>query len=178
MKKTILTAAIAMTVAGAAFAGQGLYVGGGIGGAHLGVSAAQLPRAVAVDNNDTSFSVFVGKQLNRHYAVEAGYTRLGDFYATTAQSGYLATAQMYSMAGVARLPLYKGAVASAKLGLAHTEVTLRGDTSEAIKPYIALGLEYPLTRKVSAYFEHQHVENFASKDFSANNTYVGLKAHF
>lgn len=70
-----------------AFAAEsGLYAGVGVGSADYDVNAADLDAELAsvgirssstVDKRDTAWKVFGGYQVNRNFAIEAGYVDLG-----------------------------------------------------------------------------------------------------
>lgn len=71
------------------WANSAWYMGAGVGRSRAkiynndlarGMSQAGLPlTSFNADNRDTGYKLFVGKQLNRYFAIEAGYFDLGDF---------------------------------------------------------------------------------------------------
>ena len=83
------------------WANSAWYMGAGVGQSHAKVDEARLRRSLTAngasvnsfttDERDLGFKLFVGKQLNQYFAVEAGYFDLGkfDFAATTTGNGAL-----------------------------------------------------------------------------------------
>jgi OOP family OmpA-OmpF porin len=77
------------------------YMGAGVGQSRASIDEARLRRSLGAngatvtsftaDERDLGFKLFAGKQLNRYFAVEAGYFDLGkfDFAASTSGNGAL-----------------------------------------------------------------------------------------
>jgi OOP family OmpA-OmpF porin len=103
---TMMTANAATPDAAAGFvnpdwANSAWYVGAGIGQSRANIDDQRIMRSLtangatmntfAKDERDLGFKLFVGKQLNQYFAVEAGYFDLGkfDFAATTSGNGVL-----------------------------------------------------------------------------------------
>lgn len=83
------------------WANSAWYMGAGIAHSRANIDDARLIRSLTangssvntfrVDERDLGFKLFAGKQLNRYFAVEAGYFDLGkfDFAAATSNNGVL-----------------------------------------------------------------------------------------
>ncbi|QOY94328.1 OmpA family protein [Massilia sp. UMI-21] len=71
------------------WANSAWYMGAGVGRSRAKIYNSDLARRMSeaglplnsynADNRDTGYKLFFGKQLNRYFAVEAGYFDLGDF---------------------------------------------------------------------------------------------------
>ena len=74
-KNLVFVSAVALgSIALQAHAETGLYLGGSIGQAEL--SGGDLN---GDSDKETAFSVFLGKQFNKHFALEGGYSDLGKY---------------------------------------------------------------------------------------------------
>jgi OOP family OmpA-OmpF porin len=83
------------------WANSAWYMGAGVGQSRAKIDEERLSRSLTAngaslnsfskDERDLGFKLFVGKQLNQYFAVEAGYFDLGkfDFAATTSGNGLL-----------------------------------------------------------------------------------------
>jgi len=76
--RTIATAALAMLIATPAWSQDaGFYLGASIGQSKA-KDTCDDSGAISCDDTDTAWKIFAGYQFNRHFAVEAGYTDLGE----------------------------------------------------------------------------------------------------
>ncbi|MDQ1815876.1 OmpA family protein [Massilia sp. CCM 9210] len=102
------------------WANSAWYIGAGIGQSRANIDNERLTRSLTangaslnsfkVDERDLAYKLFVGKQLNRYFAVEAGFFDLGKFGfdASTSQNGRLvgeAGFRGVNMDLVAQLPM-------------------------------------------------------------------------
>src|SRR4051812_3266107 len=119
MKKTAITAAAAALSLAAGFAqaqatntAPGFFAGIDMGKSHANVEGLN-------DQNDTSFGVNGGYRVNRNFAVEGAYTRLGNF-----SPSYDVHALSLSALGI--LPLERGLSIYGKAGFARTHADVVG----------------------------------------------------
>ncbi|MDQ1834613.1 OmpA family protein [Massilia scottii] len=102
------------------WANSAWYIGAGIGQSRANIDNERLTRSLTangasltsfkIDERDLAYKLFVGKQLNRYFAVEAGFFDLGKFGfdASTSQNGRLvgeAGFRGVNMDLVAQLPM-------------------------------------------------------------------------
>ena len=86
---TVAAAAAEGPVVAPDWAERAWYLGGGAGQARAAIDRERITRALTAngstitrftaDGRDTGYKAFVGKQLNRHLALEAGYVDLGQY---------------------------------------------------------------------------------------------------
>src|SRR5437763_50874 len=79
------------------WANSAWYMGAGLGQSHANIDDARLIRSLTAngatmssfktDERDLGYKLFVGKQLNQYFSVEAGYFDLGKFSFDAATSG-------------------------------------------------------------------------------------------
>lgn len=108
------------------------YIGGNIGQSKAKIDderiTAQLPGSVSIsdDKTDTAYKLFGGYQLNKNFALEAGYFNLGEFgyTATTAPAGSLSgkiKLQGVNLDLVGIMPINEKFSVFGRLGLSYTE---------------------------------------------------------
>ncbi len=125
-KNTIALVLLAMSSA----AHAGGYAGVGFGNSSIDIEST--PYTVDKEDSDTAFSVFGGVDLNRNFAVEAGYVNLGEFSRSDASNdGVFAESLVQSVEGTAfyaalvgKLPVSDAVDLYAKGGLARWDVDL------------------------------------------------------
>jgi OOP family OmpA-OmpF porin len=120
----------------------GWYAGIDLGRSSLGVSGGDIDGALAnqgiggsasVDRSDTGFGINGGYRLNRNFAVEAAWERLGDFsYSSSTGSDTIDgkfKANALSLAGLGIYPLTPNWSVYGKAGLARTSVDLEASSA-------------------------------------------------
>jgi OmpA-OmpF porin, OOP family len=124
MKLKIACCVFALACASSAAFGQmqqdrGWYVGGSVGQAEAD-RWCQGASGLSCDDNDTAWKIFGGYQINRHFAVEAGYTDLGEVSVRGAAPGINASsnvaANALELVGIGRYPITNRFSVFGKLG--------------------------------------------------------------
>ena len=134
MKSTAIAIALALA-AGAANAQQSVPAAW-YGAVDLGQARVHVDRLS--DNRDTSFGVDVGYRLNRSFAVEGSFVRLGAF-----QPSY--NVRALSIAGVGFLPIQGAFSLYGKAGIASTHVESGHVTPNATALLLGAGVRYDIT---------------------------------
>ena len=174
------------------WANSAWYMGVGIGQSRADIESRQVRGLTAngqtvtsysADDRDVGFKLFVGKQLNKYFAIEAGYFDLGEFNyrATTTGNGVLASETEYrggNLDLVGQLPLTERLSLLGRAGLQYTKATTRftGNRLNALgnpnppnegrrNPKVGLGIEYKLTEALALRGE---VERLRVNDAAGN----------
>ena len=119
----ITAMALALTMSGYVIAGG--YVGAGIGQTNVDAcSDLYAAGATTCDDEDTGFKFFGGYDINKNFAIEAGYTDAGEVSASG--GGGTATAELtaLSLYGKGTVPLNETFSLFGKVGLASWEADL------------------------------------------------------
>jgi OOP family OmpA-OmpF porin len=109
------------------------------------IAASRLHVDGVDDQNGTSYGLNAGYRVNRNFAVEGGYARLGDF---GDQTSYKADA--LSLSAVGLLPLERSWALYGKAGFARTSAEVPGVTDDANGLVIGAGAMYDFTRQFYA----------------------------
>jgi OOP family OmpA-OmpF porin len=172
------------------------YAGAGVGQSRAAIDEQRLIRSLTgnatlrSDERDTGYKVFVGKNLNRYFALEGTYGDLGKFgfNASTPPNGVLngeAAFRGVSADLLGHLPLTERFSAYGRLGVHYTEAKDRftGNRLLAVTnpqprerkagAKFGLGLEYRFTEALSMRGE---VERYRVKDAVGNRGDVDLYA--
>ena len=175
------------------WANSAWYMGAGVGQSRADIDNAGQLRGLnangetmnsyKADERDVGFKLFGGKQLNRYFAVEAGYYDLGkfDFEATTSGGGILRGETKYrgvNLDLVGQLPLTERLSLLGRIGGQYTKATSRfsGNRLNAVTTpnppnegrrgaKAGVGLEYKLTEAMALRGE---VERYRVYDAVAN----------
>ncbi|MES2898304.1 MAG: OmpA family protein [Pseudomonadota bacterium] len=158
------------------WANSAWYIGAGIGQSRASVDEKRLRSALSAngetvsafktDERDVGYKLFIGKQINQYFAVEAAYTDLGKFgfNSATAQGGVLngtADFRSVNLDLVGTLPLSQRFAVLARLGMNYTKtntkfsgnrlaaVTNKNPTDSAANASFGLGLEYKFSEAVA-----------------------------
>lgn len=118
-------ASLALGFAGPAIAqspNMGWYIGGSFGQSQFqdaceGISGP----GISCDEKDSAWKIFGGYQLNRNFAIELGYTNLGETSASEAGVSVAAEASAFELVGIGFLPLADRFSAYGKVGLYRAE---------------------------------------------------------
>ena len=178
----IATAAVLMAQAATAadaqfvnpdWANHATYIGAALGQSRANINDQDTIRALngpgrtinawTSDERDMGYKLFVGKQLNRNFAVELGYFDLGDFnYRTrTAQGGTSGADLSYkglSLDLVTQLPFTDRFSVYSRLGAQYAKATTtfngslntgRSYSDKKFNPKVGLGLEYKLSEALA-----------------------------
>jgi OOP family OmpA-OmpF porin len=181
------------------WANSAWYMGAGIAHARANIDEARLVRSLTangsslntftVDERDIGFKLFVGKQLNQYFAVEAGYFDLGNFgfAATTSGNGVLrgdAKFRGVNLDLVGQLPLTQRLSLLGRAGVqyARANTHFSGNRLNAVtdpnpsslgrgNAKVGLGVEYKLTEALALRGE---VERYRVNDAVGNRGDVDL----
>ncbi len=186
MKKLpILIATLGLAAAAPAMA-QGWYAGLTLGQAQIDNYGSQLPlTSGSYDEKDTSYGGRIGYQINRHFAVEAGYDWLGKYPFAGTFGGVPvngeAKARSYNVSAVGILPFSDRWAAYGKLGYGRTQLdasanalgfnaTQRGWQNEAL---YGAGLKFNMDPQWGLFVEYVKFQ-----DSKIDNLVVGATARF
>ncbi len=180
------------------WANSATYIGAGIGRTDTNFKAreilaplntpGQTIRGYSADEKDVGYKLYVGKQLNKNFAVELGAFDLGEFsYATnTFQGGTLNANVGYRgvfVDLVGQLALTERFSVMARAGMnyarAKTEFTgsrvgsfaLLNEREKRLNPKVGLGLEYKLTEALAV---RADAERYRLDDAIRNNGHVNM----
>lgn len=135
----------------------GPYVGGGFGRGHIGFDGGSFASNSSnvndsTDTGKTGEKLFLGVNLDRHWAVEGGYTHFGSFKYNYAGANAIATtskgqasygASSWWLAGKGAVPLTDRFDLYGKLGLAENKTR---DSASSNDPALDAVLGTPYTR--------------------------------
>jgi len=180
------------------WANSAWYMGAGIGQSRANIDEQRLTRSLTAngatmtsfdkDERDLGFKLFVGKQLNQYFSVEAGYFDLGKFgfAATTSGNGALRGEAGFRGANldlVAQLPLTQRLSLLGRAGVqyARTSTHFGGNRLNAVTDpdsierklngKFGLGLEYKLSEALALRGE---VERYRLDDAVGNRGNVDM----
>jgi OOP family OmpA-OmpF porin len=181
------------------WANSAWYMGAGVGQSHAKIDEARLRRSLsangasvtsfAADERELGGKLFVGKQLNRYLAVEAGYFDLGkfNFAATTSGNGVLRGETGFrgvNLDLLGQLPLTERLSLLGRAGVQYAQASTHfsGNRLNAVtnpnparekrgNAKVGLGLEYKLSEALALRGE---VERYRLKDAVGNRGDVDL----
>ncbi|MFZ6657087.1 outer membrane beta-barrel protein [Undibacterium sp. TJN19] len=188
IKKISLIACAAAGILLSSFASAQVYVGGSVGKSDTN---DRCNYAASCDAKATSFKVFGGYDIDKNFAVEAGYFASG----TTSRSLNLVPGNSdqkktgLSLAGLYKYEFSEAFTGFAKLGIAHlkTDSTYAtsglppdsGSYSENQALY-GVGLSYKFNNNlaVRTEFEKYNPKTFSNKGSAVSNFSVGVQYNF
>lgn len=150
---------------------QGGYVGVSVGQSDLGVSGAE---------DDTSYGIMAGYQLNDNLALEAGYTMYGDFEYSDSPE-YSEDLQGINLNVVGSLPVNETVSLFAKGGFLFwtSDYTYNGqniaNTNDGTDLVLGFGVEANITPQLSVTGEYQRAD---IEQVDLSNFSVGARYHF
>ncbi|MGJ9418830.1 OmpA family protein [Massilia sp. CMS3.1] len=174
------------------WANSAWYVGGSLGQSRAAIDEPRIRRSLAAngatvtafdsDERELGFKLFVGKQLNQYFSVEAGYFDLGkfSFAATTSGNGNFRGEAGFRGANldlVGQLPVTQRLSLLGRAGMqyAHTRTSFTGNRLAAVTnpnprekklgAKVGLGLEYKLSEALALRGE---VERYRLNDAVGN----------
>jgi OmpA-OmpF porin, OOP family len=129
MAKAVAAAALAMLTATPAWSQDaGFYLGASIGQSKA-KDTCDDSAGFSCDDKDTAWKIFAGYQFNRHFAVEAGYTDLGEVTVSAASgtSSVRGTIELsaFELMAVGSFPVADRFSLYGKLGLYRAETEQR-----------------------------------------------------
>ncbi|NHZ97340.1 OmpA family protein [Massilia sp. CCM 8734] len=180
------------------WANSAWYIGAGIGQSRANIDNERLTRSLTangaslssfkVDERDLAYKLYVGKQLNRYFAIEAGFFDLGKFGfdATTSQNGRLvgeAGFRGVNMDLVGQLPLSERFSVLGRVGMNYAKasthfsgnrlfaVTNPNPSERKLNAKAGLGLEYKFSEALALRAE---VERYRVNDAVGNRGDVDM----
>ena len=174
------------------WANSAWYIGAGVGQSRATIDEPRLRAGLAAngetvtgfskDQRDTGYKLFVGRQLNQYFAVEAGYFDLGkfDFKSTTSGNGVLngqAAFRGVNLDLLGQLPLSQRLSLLGRVGMHYTKTNtefsgnrLLGSTNthaseRKLNAKVGLGLEYKFSEALALRGE---VERYRLNDAVGN----------
>jgi OOP family OmpA-OmpF porin len=161
----VLVAAAGLAASSASFAqatkpaDAGFYIGGSVGEASGDCNATAQ---TSCDDKDTAWKIFGGYQLNRNFAVELGYSDLGEV-SSSGPFGTKVESTLWDLVAVGSLPLGNNFSLYGKLGAYRAEAELSsnvgvsGDKKTTDLTY-GLGARYDFTRNLAVRAEWQRYQ--------------------
>jgi OOP family OmpA-OmpF porin len=180
------------------WANSAVYIGAGIGQSRATIDEDRIRASLAAngatvtafnkDERDAGYKLFIGKQLNRYLAVEAGYFDLGKFSFDSTTSGNGALSGEAGFRGinldlVGQLPLSERLSLLARIGAnyAKTSTNFSGNrlaavtnpsaTEKKVNAKVGLGAEYKFTEALAGRAE---IERYRLNDAIGNRGDVDL----
>jgi OOP family OmpA-OmpF porin len=174
------------------WANKAWYAGAGVGASEATIDRERIERALTAngssitsfaenDSDSPAYKVFVGKQMNRYFAVEAGYYKLGKFgFDAVTSDGTLsgeAAMRGLNLDLVGQLPLSERFSILGRVGAAYneTKTAFQGNRLNAVTlptarerkwgPKLGLGLEFKFTEALALRAE---VERYRINDAVGN----------
>lgn len=150
MSRTKLVGAILLTLGmtGTALAQNGFYAGAGIGQATIDACDG----ANHCDDEDTSWKIFGGWQLNPNFAIEAGWVDFGEVSGSVGGSAVSAEFDGWTLAAKGVLPLNDQFSVFGKLGMVSWDVEGGGAASgiddDGTDLLYGIGAQYMVTDRV------------------------------
>lgn len=149
-----------------------VYVGANIG--HSNLRHGGHLEGLKVDKSDTSYGVDLGYQFHKNFAVELGYTKLGDFGTNFGDI----KANTWDFVLVGKYPVYNALSVTAKAGWAYTEAKFHSTNKHHTTGVYGLGLEYAVNKNVAVTTNWDRYHDFAGFGKKLDNVSVGLKYTF
>lgn len=173
MKKLLIGLTLLMGATVAAAQDQGFYVGGHIGQSMYRSTCDELGGpGISCDDKDTAWKILGGYQFDRRFAVEIGYTNLGEVSARGPGGTASAEASAFEIVGVGTLAINEKFAVYGKLGVYRGEVdgrintfTVTGSASESNTDITGgFGVRFNLTRNVALRGEWQRYPDMGGPD--------------
>jgi len=172
MKSTARAALAILSLAALGFASPaaaqgrdtGIYVGLGFGTSDHSDQCSGATATITCDDSDKAFKIFGGYQFNRNFAVELGYTNLGEATATNNTNGIRITdeATAFEVVVVGMLPIASRFSVYGKLGLFSGEIDRSSNsalvatgTNDKSGLTYGAGLRFDITNNVGVRLEYQ-----------------------
>ncbi len=160
---------------------MGWYLGGSLGQSEVDIDCAGT---TSCDDRDTSWKVFVGYQVNRNFAIEAGYGVLGEVKASTPAfvfGGFLIPAAntkieatAWEIVGIGSIPIAARFSLYGKAGLymADTDIDIAftggptvSDSDDNVDLTFGFGARFDVTRNFGIRAEWQRYSDVKAADF-------------
>lgn len=120
---------------------SGWYVGGNVGMADFD----------EFGDDDMSFKILGGYQINKHFAAELAYTDFGK----VSIAGFDVKGNAIELVGVGSLPINDKFSVFGKLGFAKGELKAAGDSEDSVEVTYGIGVQYNFTPALGIRGEYQ-----------------------
>jgi OOP family OmpA-OmpF porin len=158
---------------------SGWYVGGGIGQSKIDIDTTGLDPATTIDDKDTSFRVFGGYQINRHFAVELGYSQLGELSGNEPGFGsFTSEAKAWDLVAVGILPVADKFSLLGKVGMYKADVDFSAPAagesmsdSNSDLTY-GIGVQYDFSKNLGLRAEWQQYKKVGGSDVGESDVDV------
>lgn len=167
---------------------MGWYIGGSFGKSEADVDCAGT---TSCDDSDTAWKIFAGYQINRNFAVEAGYGSLGEVKLSTPAFVFLGTpipaadvkieTTAWEVVGIGSFPIADRFSLYGKVGLygADTDIDVNfpglgsaGDSDDNIDLTFGFGARFDVTRNFGIRAEWQRYSDVKASDFGKSDVDV------
>ena len=141
---------------------SGFYVGGSLGQSEVDDFCSIFGPGISCDEKDSAWKFFGGYQVNRNFALELGYTNLGEVSARDNTGTLRLESTAWEVVGIGSIPIDRFSLYG-KLGVyrADTELRFRGsglsesDDESTTDLTFGFGVRYDFTRNLAVRAEWQ-----------------------
>jgi OOP family OmpA-OmpF porin len=156
---------------------SGWYVGGGIGQSKIDVDITGTAPGTTVDDKDTSFRIFGGYQINRHFGVELGYSQLGEVSGNEPGLGsFTVESKAWDLVGVGILPVADKFSLVGKIGVYKADSDLSDSSASASDSNSDLtygvGVQYDFSRNLGLRAEWQQYKKVGGDNIGESDVDV------
>jgi OOP family OmpA-OmpF porin len=167
---------------------MGWYIGGSFGQSEADVDCAGT---TSCDDSDTAWKIFAGYQINRNFAVEAGYGSLGEVKLSTPPFVFLGTpipaanvkieTNVWEVVGIGSVPIADRFSLFGKVGIygSDTDIDVNfpgfgstGDSDDNVDLTFGFGARYDFTRNFGVRAEWQRYGDVSASDFGESDVDV------
>lgn len=168
IKKVALAALLAAVPALATAQDRGLYIGAGIGQSTVDVCGTP-PAGFTCNDQSVAYKGFIGYDVNRNFAVEGGYSYLGEVKATGPGGSAKFTADGFEASALGILPLNGKFSLFGRAGLHYTTMKVSstiGLTADETETDLTFGFggAYDFTKQLRLRAEWQRYMDVAGED--------------
>ena len=188
MRKIALTLGVTLGLVAAAPASaqgmmdtvmSGLYAGGSIGQSKFKGACDDPGPGETCDDKDTAFRILAGYQVNRNFAAEIGYSRLGKVSLSGGgQSGEI-KGSVLELLGIGALPVWDKLSLYGKLGVYHGELKGGGaiEVSESNNGLtFGFGAQYDVLKQLGVRLEWQRYNDLGGNDIKSDVDVLSIGA--
>lgn len=163
------------------------YIGGSVGQAMADnfCDGTAVPGSNC-DDKSTAWSVFIGAQIHRNFAIEVGYREFGEMAVTVPGSVTSIDAKAFELMGVGILPIGDRLALYGKLGAYFGETDNEVSTPLGVTPgkdsninlTYGVGAEWEFIKQLRLRVEYQRYQEMSGSDVHLDAASVGLVYRF
>ena len=190
MRKIALTLGVALGLVAAAPASaqgmmdtvmRGLYAGGSIGQSKLKGACDDLGPGFTCDDKDKAWRILAGYQINRNFAAEIGYSRLGKASLSGPGGSDEIKVSVGELVGIGAFPVWDKLSLYGKLGVYHGELKGGGGKESNNGLTYGLGAQYDFTqfdviKNLGVRLEWQKYNNVGGNDLESDVEVLSIGA--